>query len=145
MTMRQWWRAARIVASHINMNRAVNPDTEKYPMVTCKECGETDQATYSEPTRSNMVEQSLCFMCLFWTEKVDRKNDGVSFVYKGEHYIVGPEDAKGMKGYGGRQWAIYHKDGRTITTNLWHQGEVSGRFRDRLPDNCTIIQVPRNP
>lgn len=123
----------------------MNPDTDSYPLVTCKICRATQQATYSRETRDKMVERQLCFLCLFWTQLIegDRTN---FFVANGHHYQVFAEDAKGARGFGGRQWAIYpNAGGRIMTTNLWHQGEIPERFRERLPDDCTIMEVPRRP
>jgi hypothetical protein len=35
-------------------------------------------------------------------------------------------------------------DGEEIeTNNVWHQGKVPERFRDRLPDNATMVELPR--
>lgn len=120
-----------------------------FPWVDCRSCGERTQATYSEPTRSNMVLNQLCFDCLFWTELVRERQDPTHFVAEGNHYTIGPEDGVGpggirARGYGGRRYAVYFTSParRVITTNLWHQGEVPERFRDRLPDNAVLVTVP---
>lgn len=118
--------------------------SDEYPTVTCVECGSTVQATYSDPTKITMVERSLCFMCLFWIELVEERGDPRHLVSNGHHYTIHDENMRGMRGFGGRKWAVYFHDGRReITTNLWHQGEVPERFRERLPDNATLMGVPR--
>lgn len=118
-------------------------DREEYPVITCQICGVTQQATYSEPTKSNMVERQLCFHCLFWTELLEADRTDM-FVAEGHHYHIGPEEGGGpggirARGYGGRKHFVQFKDGRRVTTtNLWHQGEVPKRFRDKFPDDATL-------
>lgn len=124
-------------------NQHPSQDTEKYPIVHCKECGEDHQAYYMDDVRDNMVAQQLCFSCLFWQEYVDRKDEPEIARINGEHYFVQPLSpaAGGMRGYGGHPFTIHFTDGRpqpiVHTINLWHQGVIPAHFRDRLPDNAT--------
>lgn len=145
MKITDWLRAARTVATYINQQGgAVSEPVFDYPWVLCKECGERQQATYSEPTKSKMVEYELCFHCLFWTEFVWAKDDPKNVRWRHHHYTIGEEDAKGERGNYGRKYAVYFQGRRVITTNLWHQGEIPERFWDRLPDNCVqLAEVPK--
>lgn len=114
---------------------------EKYPWVTCVECGVQDQAAYTSPTKEKMVERSLCFMCLFWTEKVESSKSN-TFVYKGHHYTIGDEDTKGTRGNYGRRYMVAFFDGRhVLTRNLWHQGAIPDHFRDRLPNTAVMEEA----
>lgn len=120
----------------------MNPNTVKYPMVDCRICGETTQATYTDEVKNEMVDQELCFTCLFWTKKVAEKNDPTHFVCNGDHYVIGPvvNYSLNCRGFGGRKFVIQFNDGRQVTTtNLWHQGKVPDRFISELPDTAIFI------
>ncbi len=55
----------------------------------------------------------------------------------GTCYVIGVETSKGPRGFGGRRFDIEFFDGRTVTTtDLWYQGVVSPKWRERLPDNA---------
>lgn len=58
-------------------------------------------------------------------------------VIKGIAYMIASEKQRGMRGYGGRRFDIEFFDGRKVTTtNLWYQGVVPLRWRERFPDNA---------
>ena len=62
-------------------------------------------------------------------------------VANGTVYQIDPKSypTKAQHGHSGREFVINFKDGRTVTTdNLWYNGIVTDRFRDRLPNNATI-------
>ena len=115
----------------------------EYPIVQCRICGKSDRACYCEPTKTNMVERSLCFNCLFWQEYVERKDDPSHIRVDGSYYVVAPENDRAslsMRGFGGSRFRIRLSDGKVITTtNLWHQGTIPEHFRSQLPDNAVFI------
>ena len=122
--------------------------SEAGPTVVCRECGSHEKPTYIESTKQKMLELSLCFSCLFWTEHWEnyQKGDECSFVIHGEHYHVGSEkESRNLfRGFGGAQFIIDAFDGRrVITTNLWHQGVIPKHFRKRFPDNARFMERTR--
>jgi hypothetical protein len=116
---------------------------------TCSSCGHHPVKThFGEPTRSRMITKQVCFTCDFWLGLIDNK--GLTpenrFIIEGHHYVALPNDPHplAMRGFSGRRFEIKTDDGRTIVTNnLWHQGEIPERFRDRLPNNAVFDKKTR--
>ena len=82
-----------------------------------------------------------CFDCSFWLKKITmlEEDENRRVIVNGQHYMVGA-NTSGPLGFGGRKYTILFNDGRTIETrNLWFQGKISEKFRDRLPDNAKFI------
>lgn len=114
---------------------------------TCRECGELEAANWLEPKRSRLLEMQLCFMCEFWTEKIAWREAGdltdgnpVARI-DGTHYVLHPFQPNPRYahclGFGGRSMTAVFHDGRAVTSNdVWYQGKIPDRFRDRLPDNA---------
>lgn len=84
----------------------------------------------------------MCFTCNHWrghyVENIDR-----SLRINGHHYLdcgrVSDPNQFGV-GMGGREIKIRKFDGTIITTNnLWHQGEITKEWKDKLPDNAEYI------
>jgi len=79
---------------------------------------------------------------------VDQIEPANRVVIDGEHYMLGDNTA-GMKGFGGRRFDIEFFDGRRVTTtDLWFQGVIPPKWRERFPDNARFVQpeidaVPR--
>lgn len=89
------------------------------------------------------VQAHIKFLTDYWTEYVHLRNDESSVRVNGVHSSIGGEDDV-FKGFGGKKWKIVWLDtsrGETITTNLWHQGDIPPIFRDALPDNATFGEV----
>ena len=110
-------------------------------MHICRECGKEEEWTHIQ----KLIDLKRCFRCDFWLEKVDRVNDPVSTRVNGKHYFVGktpkPGTPRSFLGFGGAFWKIKYHDGRVIeTNNLWHQGKIPERFRERLPDNAIFLE-----
>ena len=88
----------------------------------------------------------------FWQEKIMWKENGdiagtsrKCVRINGSHYLVAPEDEKGMRGFGGSKFHIRWIEGpfkgqEAITTNLWHQGEIPVFLRSQLPDNAEWVK-----
>ena len=98
--------------------------------MTCKECGKTEQGTYSPSPRPG-----YCFSCSFWMDRTEE--DGIRI--GGQHFTLGREDAPGMRGFDGRVFRIRKGDREFLTSNLWSNGRIPEHFRDRLPDNGEFI------
>lgn len=116
--------------------------------ITCRECGEPSRIHFMEPFHSNLVRKSLCHTCNHWLEWVDRAAAGDANIarIKGGHYHIAPDLPKGSRafaGFGGTETRIEFDDGRRVVThNLWFQGLIPDRFRDRLPDNARFVTEP---
>ncbi|MEV0556320.1 hypothetical protein AB0I27_23060 [Streptomyces sp. NPDC050597] len=82
----------------------------------------------------------------FWGPGGTRDGDDPAkrVVVAGEHYVLGddkPDYPKAFKGFGGRRFAIEFLDGRRIVTHdLWHQGVVPPKWRERYPNNARFVQ-----
>lgn len=127
---------------------------------TCRECGRpADADRFMEQVQQHLASAGLCFDCAHWTELWgwaragdaaplrsgffwSRDPGGGSTVpvarIDGEHYTLHPDAAPGdFQGHGGRQMTALMHDGRIISSrNVWHQGTIPPRWRDRLPDNA---------
>lgn len=114
--------------------------------------GSSMRATYSagQPDGSDVVyvitvtvEQSVDHSDKFWGPGGTRDGDNLKdrVVANGEHYTLG-DDRPGdeFKGFGGRRFDIEFFDGRTVTTHdLWHQGVIPPKWRERYPDNARFV------
>ena len=123
-------------------------------MPKCTECGTTQEFDYASEHWGESAEvndklaamQPLCFTCCFWMEYVFLR-DAADVVRKdGKHMAIGPAGKPPwVRGCGGSRFEIRFSDGRVVTTdNLWHQGTIPDRFRERLPDNAVSVEtLPR--
>jgi len=96
-----------------------------------------------------------CFDCRYWLERIQWAEDGDQMPpmgqhdgapiarVNGRHYVVEPYDTttpSQWRGSSGAEFTFRFHDGREITSNdVWTQGEIPARFRDRLPDNAVIV------
>ena len=89
--------------------------------VKCKICGKKQRLIYCSDVCKQLVEKGLCFDCYHWSTVTSEE----CILIEGESYMVGPENVKGIKGFGGRRFKIKLETGQIIeTTNLWTQGTV---------------------
>ena len=111
----------------------------------CKECSAEISLNYMESSKTRMIERKLCFICLFWSNYVDCVEFGTIATQRiarinHKHFVIGNEGKSRraeFRGYGGAKFVIIFNNGdRVETTNLWAQGEIPERFRNRLPDNA---------
>jgi hypothetical protein len=118
--------------------------SDSYKNVTpynCCLCGEHEEAHYVGNKR--MVDAKLCFTCNFWDELTTQASKTIRI--EGTHYMNGPNAKKPHKynGFAGRKFTIKMNSGEIIETcDLWYQGEIPTRFRDKMPDNATFVHVP---
>lgn len=133
-------------AGDISMNRKEREARRsEYPTVKCTECGKISEAHYFEETKRRMVDLSLCFECLHWTDLINVKNESRVARIDGNHYMVESDKPKAepgfLKGFGGTRFEIKFHDGRQVVThNLWHQGSIPQHFRERLPNNAEFVR-----
>jgi hypothetical protein len=122
----------------------------------CAICGEHETNHYI--CHQKMQERKRCFHCNFWMELIEDDDFGwegperLRVVVDGKHYVayvdeenLKPAEGGGVKawarGFGGHGWHIKFNDGKEVVCyNVWHQGEIPARFRDRLPDNATFVR-----
>lgn len=105
----------------------------------CKECGDADRAA-NWSNGSKLQSAGFCFACNFWMEFVQQVNNPEVVRIDGRHYFIERANAGGFRGFGGMRYEIRFFDGRQVTTtNLWSQGDIPDRFKDRLPDNATFV------
>lgn len=67
-------------------------------------------------------------------------------IVEGIHYTLGPDKKEPgtFKGHSGRRFEIEFFDGRRIGTNdLWHQGPIPPKWRERYPDNARFVPQPK--
>jgi hypothetical protein len=114
------------------------------PFVTCRECGKAEANEWVKERQDYIREKSLCFLCSFWEQWVERDREGDENIVRveGTHYHIGDENSRsGFRGFGGSRFHIRFDDGReVISTNLWHQGTIPDHYRARLPDNATFVR-----
>lgn len=111
------------------------------PDEPCRECGQIFSTAYIEPCKSKLLAANICHTCNFWLELVNCKNP---IRVGGCHYQDGGKTSGNrtdFNGFSGRVFQVRMNDGREFTTNnMWYQGEIPERFRDKLPDNAVFIQ-----
>lgn len=107
-------------------------------LVCCRECGTTVNAA-EWVNVGELERERLCNDCLKWM-KLTRFADRPEVVrVGGVHYIVHPDDAENWRGSDAREYHVRFLDGRELqTTNLWSQGVIPARWRERLPDNAVL-------
>lgn len=106
---------------------------------TCRECGESERPR-SWANGAELERAALCFGCHYWHGAIALADDPRSVRLDGVHGFIG--DGQGSsRGHYGARFEVEFLDGRTVTTtDLWHQGEIPARFRDRLPDNARAVR-----
>lgn len=120
-------------------------------MYKCRICGKEH-----ENKRWGVPHEDLCsndcFTQNFWLEIIAeaKKDKYMHPVIDGTCYCVCDEDSKSsFRGFDGALFYITFNDGHMIaTTNLWSNGPVDSRFKDRLPNNAhrsTIDEIKKNP
>jgi len=109
----------------------------------CKECGQIDNPN-NWLGGEKIAATGHCFNCNFWAEYVERKDETNIVRAQHRHYVACEEASLGShpwKGFSGHRFKIRFNDGREIeTTNLWSQGVIPDRWRERLPDNAVFLE-----
>jgi hypothetical protein len=109
-------------------------------MFRCKECkSKEDETKWTDG--KDLLLKKLCFDCNYWMERVERVGGLTQVIVDGSVYQIGREDAVGMRGFDGDKFIIKFKDGRLVhSTNLWFNGRVPKKYKDRLIDNADFIK-----
>lgn len=116
------------------------------PSNPCGICHTPFSTRYMREVKETLIKRNLCFNCNFWYEYALVKDNPTHAIIAGNHYIIGSEEEDTplkWRGHYGAYFKIRFNDGREIeTTNLWHQGKIPQRFKEKLPDNAVFIQRP---
>lgn len=115
----------------------------------CRECGKHETGNWIEKKSAKLKENGLCFTCDHWNDLfLIRDRDDVVRV-DGGHHMIGPENTgERFRGHGGHRFKIRFFDGReTESSNLWFQGGIPARWKERLPDNAEFLidNIPALP
>lgn len=117
---------------------------------SCKECGRQTQSYRlpildgGELKAAGHNPNDFCKECWYWLAQIYYKPEDRA-VYDGQHYRIKPDLPTGypktLAGHSGARFVLNFTNGSVrYTENLWHQGEIPARFRDRLPDNVTALE-----
>lgn len=118
--------------------RADDPGPRRnWPIIACSTCGLRFRPDSNYLTKGG----TICFHCVFWTQRMAQYVNGEIMVIEGTVYSWGPEH-----GYGGREFSITTEDGVTTTKRgLWCGGDVPPEYRDVLRDNASWSTISQNP
>lgn len=107
-----------------------------------KGCGRLDFLRWNEPLCEYLIAHRRCFYCNHWHKLMAVVDDPKTVRIGGVHYRLGDERGPAqVRGYGGRRFRIKFHDGRDVTTtDLWCQGTIPQRFRERLGDNAVFVR-----
>lgn len=90
------------------------------------------------------IRKHIDFTTKYWEELIECYGPN-SVITHGIHYVIGeepePNERRDWLGHGGHKFTIKFKDGREVVShNLWYQGPIPTRFRDRLQDNAELAK-----
>lgn len=90
---------------------------------------------------ANLISQMI--NTEYWSEHIADYGPN-SVIVDNTHYWIGeepkPGESRSFLGHAGREFKIRFNDGREVTThNLWYQGPIPTRFRDRLQNNAEFV------
>ena len=110
----------------------------------CRECGDALYDSYMPKLKARIHAERMCFECIFWLDYIKVQGDPTHVIANGCHYTILPDQPSGYRGFlghGGAEFSILFADGREVVThNLWAQGSVPTRFRERMPNNAEFVQ-----
>lgn len=119
----------------------------QYHEYTCAGCGKLSRNTYSEPTRTRMLEARRCFGCDFWVqfEKRLERNHTCMTIIEGHVYTPGNGTSGRWLGMAGRRFDIEYIEpsvyaGTRITTfDLWSGSTMPDRLIAKYPDTARFL------
>ena len=126
----------------------LNRDLTKYPIVTCKCCGHSEQVRWVDEVNQKLIDNSWCFTCMYWEERLSECEKAQAEYTAGrwpEDVVV--RDDRGVmvfgvsselprfngfgRGYGGSKFIIEFDDGRRMcSTNMWSGTVIPTLRRD---------------
>ena len=111
----------------------------------CEICGK--EIDHSINFRVSLCS-SECFTDWFWLQECRAQEsdpneyaiiDGESYHFNRKNPVV--KGGYDFLGFGGQRFKIRYNNGATYTTNnLWCQGEIPDKYRDRLKDNAVFVR-----
>ena len=119
----------------------------EYHQFECDKCGETAQNTFSEPTRTHMLEHQLCFMCNYWREfeaKLE-KDHPLMTIIGGHVYGPGNRTSGSFRGMAGRRFDIEyiepskHAGSRITTFDLWSGSTMPEDLQAKYADTAKFL------
>ncbi|NTJ46857.1 hypothetical protein G6K93_07495 [Agrobacterium rhizogenes] len=118
-----------------------------YHEYTCSECSELARNTYSEPSRTHMLERRLCWDCNYWRDfEVRLANDHRTMtIINGHVYGPGNRTSGSMRGMAGRRFDIefvepsIHAGKRVTTFDLWSGSTLPDRLKEKFPDTAKFL------
>jgi hypothetical protein len=99
-----------------------------------------------EPVITVTIDETVTHADDFWGPGGPRDEDDPAcrVVVNNVHYIIVPDTNSRFQGHGGAVFEIAFHDGRRVTSrNLWTQGKIPPKWRDRFPNNAEFIQRDR--
>jgi hypothetical protein len=127
-----FWQSTKTIPLYTKLK-----DMKMQERLICKECNEGIDTKYTNG--ESLRKQRLCFSCDFWYSKIKIKDESHVVRVGGTHYMISSDNPpqSSYRGFGGARYDIRFHDGREVsTTNLWCQGGIPARFKERLPDNA---------
>lgn len=124
-----------------------NSNGVQYHEYECAKCGKTARNTYSEPSRSNMLERRLCWDCNYWHDfekKLANKHTEMTII-EGHVYTPGNRTSGRMRGMAGRRFDIEYVEpsiyaGQRITTfDLWSGSQLPPNLAEQFPDTARFL------
>lgn len=122
----------------LNINRVLYRLDQCHQYTTCVTCGQPYFVSeYPE------MNQSQCFTCNFWDDRVKLIGKEGVYVCDGNLYKDAgnnPNERKDFLGHGGNEFRITTLTGKVIeTNNLWHSGRIPSHYQ--IEDNCSIVSL----
>jgi hypothetical protein len=111
-------------------------------VLSCKECGGEVDLNYIGKVREKLETNQICYVCNFWLEIIEAKNELYRVFIDGKAYVIGEfyHRLSPFCGFNGNKYRIKINNKAIITTkNLWFNGYIPDRFRSRLPNNAEFI------
>jgi hypothetical protein len=119
----------------------------EYQEFTCRKCGKHARNSYSEPTKTNMLERKLCFTCNYWE---DRKVEFVGehrkmTIIDGHVYSPGNRTSGSFRGMAGRRFDIeyiapsIYASQRITTFDLWSGSTMPEELQALFPDTAIFL------
>lgn len=97
--------------------------------MNCKVCkGEIKTQGFYAELRERLEKTGVCFSCDTWVSHWQDRNNPEVVRIDGNHYMM-VNDGSGFE-------LTFRRNGKLITSNVWHQGTIPEVFRNALPDNA---------
>jgi hypothetical protein len=82
-----------------------------------------------------------CAECAYWTGLADTVNDGTRVVVNGHHYLL----SHGPASPHDPAYLVQFLDGRHVRGYLVAQGPIPHAWREKLPDNASVVAAQHRP